>query len=228
MPKRKKVHPRELLGPLEAQVMAAVWRHPGLSGIEATTLVNDKRDTPLSPAYDSHRAPPARGKGLPVTRRRRACLSLHGRGARERLRRVARAVRAITDLLKRYGDDAVISGLPGPRRSTPAPLPASTSFSSAPVGVRRSFWVLVVIASTVEGITILLLWRAAAAQLPCHFSFLPMNVAAAPGASTRCRSSGGEPGSPHCSLAEWSLPPWCSPRGSSFASSCVSCASIVP
>jgi len=37
-----------------------------------------------------------------------------------------------------------------------------------------------VIASTVEGITILLLWRAAAAQLPCHFSFLPMNVAAAP------------------------------------------------
>ena len=49
VPKRKKVHPRELLGPLEAQVMAAVWRHPGLSGIEATTLVNDKRDTPLSP-----------------------------------------------------------------------------------------------------------------------------------------------------------------------------------
>ena len=48
------------------------------------------------------------------------------------------------------------------------------------MGVRRSFWVLVVIASTVEGITILLLWRAAAAQLPCHFSFLPMNVAAAP------------------------------------------------
>jgi Zn-dependent protease with chaperone function len=48
------------------------------------------------------------------------------------------------------------------------------------VSVKRSFWVLVAIASTVEGIAILLLWRAAAAQLPCHFSFLPMNVAAMP------------------------------------------------
>jgi hypothetical protein len=34
------------------------------------------------------------------------------------------------------------------------------------VSVRRSFWFLGVIASTVEGIAILLLWRTAAAQLP--------------------------------------------------------------
>ena len=48
------------------------------------------------------------------------------------------------------------------------------------MSVRRSFWVLVVIASTVEGIALFLLWRAAAAQLPCHLSFLQLNVAAMP------------------------------------------------
>ena len=48
------------------------------------------------------------------------------------------------------------------------------------MSVKRSFWVLVAIASTVEGIAILLLWRAAAAQLPCHFSFFRMNVASMP------------------------------------------------
>ena len=54
------------------------------------------------------------------------------------------------------------------------------NFSSAPVSVRRSFWVLVAIASSVEGTAIYLLCRAAAAQLPCYTSFLPANVAAFP------------------------------------------------
>jgi len=121
VPKRKKVHPRELLGPLEAQVMAAVWRHPGLSGIEATTLVNDKRDTPLSPRTI-----------LTVLRRLEAkgFLSHVVDGRAYRYTAVVpqsdfvewHARRAITDLLKRYGDDAVISGLLGAPSVDPGAL----------------------------------------------------------------------------------------------------------
>ncbi len=112
MPKRKKVHPRELLGPLEAQVMAAVWRHPGLSGVETTTLVNDKRDTPLSPRTILTVLSRLEAKGF---------LSHAVDGRAYRYTAVVpecefvewHAQRAITDLLKRYGDDVVISGLLG-------------------------------------------------------------------------------------------------------------------
>jgi Zn-dependent protease with chaperone function len=48
------------------------------------------------------------------------------------------------------------------------------------VSVRRSFWVLVAVASTIEGTAIYLLWRAVAAQLPCHLSFVQMKLAAIP------------------------------------------------
>ena len=49
MEKRRKTRPADLLGPLEAQIMSTVWRNPGVSGAEATELINDKRDVPLSP-----------------------------------------------------------------------------------------------------------------------------------------------------------------------------------
>ena len=92
--------------------MAAVWRHPGLSGLEATDLVNDKRDTPLSARTI-----------LTVLRRLEAkgFLSHVVDGRAYRYTAVVpesdfvewHACRAITDLLKRYGDDVVISGLIG-------------------------------------------------------------------------------------------------------------------
>jgi len=49
MPRRKRVEPAELLGPTEAQVMAALWRRPRIGGMEAARLVNEERaDDPLS------------------------------------------------------------------------------------------------------------------------------------------------------------------------------------
>ena len=92
--------------------MAAVWRHPGLSGLEATDLVNDRRDTPLSPRTILTVLSRLEAKGF---------LSHVVDGRAYRYTAVVpesefvewHARRAITDLLKRYGDDVVISGLLG-------------------------------------------------------------------------------------------------------------------
>jgi predicted transcriptional regulator len=92
--------------------MASVWRHPGLSGAEATTLINGNRDTPLSPRTILTVLSRLEAKGF---------LSHVVDGRAYRYTAVVlesefvewHAQRAITDLLKRYGDDAVISGLLG-------------------------------------------------------------------------------------------------------------------
>ncbi len=46
--KAKTAGPADLLSPLEAEVMAVVWRHPRLSVEDATALVNAKRARKLS------------------------------------------------------------------------------------------------------------------------------------------------------------------------------------
>lgn len=46
--KAKTVAPADLLSPLEAEVMAVVWRHPRIDVEDATALVNAKRARKLS------------------------------------------------------------------------------------------------------------------------------------------------------------------------------------
>jgi predicted transcriptional regulator len=92
--------------------MASVWRHPGLSGLETTDFDNDKRNTPLSPHTILTVLSRLEGKGF---------LSHVVDGRAHRYTAVVpesefverHAQRAIFDLLKRYGDDAVNSGLLG-------------------------------------------------------------------------------------------------------------------
>jgi predicted transcriptional regulator len=101
--------------------MTAVWRHPGLSGTEATALINEARSTPLSQRTI-----------LTVLRRLEAKgLLSHVVDGRAFLYTAVvpenefvdwHAQRAITDLLRRYGADVVISGLAGAPMADPDAL----------------------------------------------------------------------------------------------------------
>lgn len=106
----KKVQLSQLLGPLELQVMRAVWRHPGISGADATESINMARDRPLSQRTILTVLSRLDAKGY-VTH------VVEGRAYRytaivpEREFVVWHARRAVTELLDRYGDEAVVSGL---------------------------------------------------------------------------------------------------------------------
>lgn len=121
MARRKRTRPADLLGPLEAQIMSTVWRHPGVSGVEATDLINEKRDVPLShrtiltvlsrldaKGYLTH-AVDGRTYLYTAVVPEDAFVSWH-------------AERAVKALLERYGDDTTLSGLIGAAATDPAIL----------------------------------------------------------------------------------------------------------
>lgn len=110
MPRRKRLEASDLLGPLEARVMEVIWRHPDISGVEATEMINADRPSPLSHRTILTILSRLEAKGYLQHR-------VDGRTYRysavvEEDRLVERhAQHAVAALLERYGDEAVIAGI---------------------------------------------------------------------------------------------------------------------
>ena len=121
MEKRRKTRPADLLGPLEAQIMSTVWRNPGVSGAEATELINDKRDVPLSPRTVLTVLSRLEAKGY-LAHVVEGRTYLYTAVVREEDFVAWHAERAIRALRQRYGDDTTIPGLVGVAAADPAVL----------------------------------------------------------------------------------------------------------
>lgn len=108
--KAKTAAPADLLSPLEAEVMAVVWRHPRLGVADATALVNAKRARKLSErtvatilrrldakGYAAHEV---EGRAFLYTAvvPEDQFVAWHGR-------------RAMAELLGRYGPEVAVAGL---------------------------------------------------------------------------------------------------------------------
>jgi predicted transcriptional regulator len=108
--KTKTAEPADLLSPLEAEVMAVVWRHPRLNVEDATALVNAKRARKLSErtvatilrrldakGYAAHEV---EGRAFLYTAvvPEEQFVAWHGR-------------RAMGELLGRYGPEVAVAGL---------------------------------------------------------------------------------------------------------------------
>ena len=146
--------------------MATVWRHPGVSGVDATDLINESVTIPLCTG-PPHRAQPARRQGIPHPCRRGKDLPLHGGRTRRRVCRLA----------CRAGGQGTVSNAtattrPSPDSSVPQPptprcSSASTIFSIGTARVRRSFWLLVTVALGVEATAAFFAQRVLV-QVACH------------------------------------------------------------
>jgi BlaI family penicillinase repressor len=102
--------PADLLSPLEAEVMAALWRHPRLGVLDATAMVNANRGRRLSERTVATilRRLDAKGYASHVVEGRAYLytavvaeedfVAWHGR-------------RAMGELLRRYGPEVALSGL---------------------------------------------------------------------------------------------------------------------
>ncbi len=121
MARRKRTQPADLLGPLEAQVMATVWRNPGVSGVDATDLINEKRDVPLSHRTILTVLSRLDAKGY-LTHVVDGRTYLYTAAVPEDEFVAWHAERAVKALLERYGDDTTISGLVGAAATDPAML----------------------------------------------------------------------------------------------------------
>jgi len=119
--RRKKTQPADLLGPLEAQIMATVWHHPGVSGVDATDLINKKRDVPLSHRTILTVLSRLDAKGY-LTHAVEGRTYLYTAVVPEGEFVAWHAERAVKALLERYGDDTTISGLVGAAVTDPAML----------------------------------------------------------------------------------------------------------
>jgi predicted transcriptional regulator len=119
--RRKKTQPADLLGPLEAQIMATVWHHPGVSGVEPAKHGEDgpvrKRDVALS--VDQVGCLDAKGYLTHVVEGR---TYLYTAVVPEDEFVSWHAERAVKALLERYGDDTTLSGLIGAAATDPAIL----------------------------------------------------------------------------------------------------------
>jgi len=119
--RRRKTKPADLLGPLEAQIMATVWRHPGVSGVDATDLINQKRDVPLSHRTILTVLSRLDAKGY-LTHAVEGRTYLYTAVVPEGEFVAWHAERAVKALLERYGDDTTISGLVGAAATDPVML----------------------------------------------------------------------------------------------------------
>jgi predicted transcriptional regulator len=108
--KTKTAEPVDLLSPLEAEVMAVLWRHPRLNVEDATALVNAKRARKLSErtvatilrrldakGYATH-AVDGRAFLYTAVVPEEQFVTWHGR-------------RAMGELLRRYGPEVAVAGL---------------------------------------------------------------------------------------------------------------------
>ena len=119
--KTRKTKPADLLGPLEAQIMATVWRHPGVSGVDATGFINKKRDVPLSHRTILTVLSRLDAKGY-LTHVVDGRTYLYTAVVPEGEFVAWHAERAVKALLERYGDDTTISGLVGATATDPEVL----------------------------------------------------------------------------------------------------------
>jgi len=119
--RRRTTQPADLLGPLEAQIMATVWRHPGVSGGAATDLVNKKRGVPLSHRTILTVLSRLDAKGY-LTHEVDRRTYFYTAVVPEREFVAWHAERAVKALLERYGDDTTLSGLVGAAATDPAML----------------------------------------------------------------------------------------------------------
>ncbi len=101
--------------------MATVWRHPGVSGAEATELINGMRDVPLSPRTVLTVLSRLEAKGY-LTHVVDGRTYLYTAVVLEEDFVTWHAARAIRALRQRYGDDTTISGLVGAATADPAVL----------------------------------------------------------------------------------------------------------
>lgn len=107
MARRRKVESADLPGPLEAQVMAVLGRHPGVGGMDASRLVDERRAVPLSFRTVLTRLE-AKGYVRHVVEGKR---TFHYSAVVAEEEFGWHAENAVRDLLKRYGQDVTISGL---------------------------------------------------------------------------------------------------------------------
>ena len=121
MARRKRTQPADLLGPLEAQIMATAWRHPGVSGVDATDLINKKREIPLSHRTILTVLSRLDAKGY-LTHVVEGRTYLYTAVVPEGEFVAWHAERAVKALLERYGDDTTLSGLIGAAATDPAIL----------------------------------------------------------------------------------------------------------
>jgi predicted transcriptional regulator len=101
--------------------MATVWRHPGVSGVDATDLINEKRDVPLSHRTILTVLSRLDAKGY-LTHVVEGRTYLYTAVVPEDEFVAWHAERAVKALLERYGDDTTISGLIGAAATDPAML----------------------------------------------------------------------------------------------------------
>jgi predicted transcriptional regulator len=101
--------------------MATVWRHPGVSGVDATDLINKKRDVPLSHRTILTVLSRLDAKGY-LTHVVDGRTYLYMAVVPEGEFVAWHAERAVKALLERYGDDTAISGLVGAAATDPAML----------------------------------------------------------------------------------------------------------
>jgi len=99
--------------------MVTVWRHPGVSGVDATELINKKRDVPLSHRTILTVLSRLDAKGY-LTHVVQGRTHLYTAAVPEDEFVAWHAARAVKALLERYGDDTTISGLVGAAATDPA------------------------------------------------------------------------------------------------------------
>jgi predicted transcriptional regulator len=101
--------------------MAVVWRRPGISGTEATEIINSSRERPLSQRTILTILSRLDAKGY-VTHSVSGRAYLYTAAVPEREFVAWHAQRAVSELLDRYGDDIVISGIVDSRAGDPDAL----------------------------------------------------------------------------------------------------------
>lgn len=115
--------PDDLLGPTEAQVMAVLWKQPGIGGMEAAKLLNEQREAPISfrtvltiltrlerKGYVEHSVEGRRGRPEPDETSQSRTFLYRAVVPEDQFVQW-HADRAMKELLERYGDDVTIAGL---------------------------------------------------------------------------------------------------------------------
>jgi predicted transcriptional regulator len=123
MARKRKVRPSDLLGPTEAQVMAVLWKQPGIGGMEAARLLNEGRGAPVSfrtvltilarleaKGYVHHTVEGRRGRTEPDATSQSRSFRYSAAVPEDEFVQW-HADRALKELLQRYGDDVTIAGL---------------------------------------------------------------------------------------------------------------------
>jgi len=191
--RRKRTQPADLLGPLEAQIMATAWRHPGVSGVDATDLINKKREIPLSHRTILTVLSRLDAKGY-LTHVVEGRTYLYTAVVPEGEFVAWHAERAV-----KHCSNATATTRPSPDWSVPPPptlrcSSGSTIFSIGVAAVRRSFWLLVTVALGVEATAAFFAQRVLV-QVQCYVPDGTRTRPACSPAWKRCRSSEGDHGS---------------------------------